>query len=519
MQLARLIGPLAVGVVLAGLSSAQDAVLPRGFSPLDLPGADLRLVPESERPFRRVVIGLDPNTTRYFMVPSVESLDPKVRDPRVVFLRRQLYWMNFELVHGNFTKVAPAHTRFFVALPDPALNPESLGNEEEVFREYLAVRAGWTKEQIADRTRFFKVPIAIRYPQDMAQPLGYDGRKRLVLGLGMDVDHAYREGVKRLGDLFPNEFAVRDLPEVNTEGGDLDLTWLPERKLGVLVGHNRILRYLHRKYGSVHEGRSVPRARIEEARKAFSRAFFDLEVVILNEEALRNPRFMTNELFHLDMVVNVLRSGTNILAFVPSYAEQPVDALTHVPLAEELRSRVQREYDWVANQLSTRGYRVIRLPFADHPVRNPVNVAKYVDPVTGRAVVLLGKYPYHFATTPGGKIPQFELEDAFTRLEAVVDAWRAKPTDARWNEVTATLQRTWKEMDRISATPNPTFSDQARVYEMNGVKVVPVAIYPTGEGGLHCLGLASNEGSRDSESTGSPAVATIGFRTARGGKR
>jgi hypothetical protein len=212
------------------------------------------------------------------------------------------------------------------------------------------------------------------------------------------------------------------------------------------------------------------------------------------------------------MVVNVVRSGANILAFVPSYEEMPVDALTHVPLAEELRARVQREFNEVANQLATRGYRVIRLPFADHPVRNPVNVAKFVDPATGQSVVLLGKYPYHFATKPGGSIPQFELEDAFARLETAVDAWRAKPTDARWNDVTVVLQKTWKEMDRISATPNPTFADQARIYERNGIKVIPVAIYPTGEGGLHCLGLASNEGPTAPQAKAASSASTAGSR-------
>ena len=52
------------------------------------------------------------------------------------------------------------------------------------------------------------------------------------------------------------------------------------------------------------------------------------------------------------------------------------------------------------------------------------------------------------------------------------------------------FQEVWAEMDRAAASPNPTFERQAKVYQAEGVRVVPVPIFPMGEGGLHCLGLA-----------------------------
>ena len=120
------------------------------------------------------------------------------------------------------------------------------------------------------------------------------------------------------------------------------------------------------------------------------------------------------------MIVNILRAQGKTLAFVPSYQDPAVDAITHVALAEDVRRRVQYEYDLVAGQLGRRGYEVVRLPFADHPVRNPVNVGRFVDPNTGRQCVLLGKYPYHFPLVPGWPIPQFELQDAFDRMDYAV---------------------------------------------------------------------------------------------------
>jgi hypothetical protein len=71
-----------------------------------------------------------------------------------------------------------------------------------------------------------------------------------------------------------------------------------------------------------------------------------------------------------------------------------------------------------------------------------------------------------------------------------LEAWRSRPSDAAFERVQKGFREVWAEMDRASASPNPTFERQAKVYRAEGIRVVPVPIFPTGEGGLHCLGLA-----------------------------
>lgn len=478
---------LPVGAILLASPRPETPTLQRPTARL-VPGTDVRIVPESDRTYGRLVLGLETNRTTYFMLPSTESIDLKNPDSHVRFLRRQLYWLYFELAHGNIMKAAPAHTRFFVATPEPALHPESAGNEREVFRDYLAKRVGWSPAEIERRVSFFDVPVVIAFPQDMAQPLGYDAKGRLALGIGMDIDPRYIEAARRLARAYPDEFVVKEIPDLNTEGGDMDLAWQPDGSLCVIVGHGRILRYASVKHGPLLEGRPLAREWIDEARRAFSLGFFGLRTIIVSEDVLKNPRILAPELFHLDMVVNVLRSGSSILAFVPSYSGRPVDALSHEPLSEALIARLQAEYDSVARQLGGLGYRVVRLPFSDHPVRNPVNVGKYRD-AAGQQVVLLGKYPYHFRLADG-RIPQLVLQSAFDTLEKRVGAWRSAPSEETWNPVVAALAAVWKEMDQAAASPNPVFSEQVKTYEGAGIKVLPVSIYPTGEGGLHCLGLS-----------------------------
>jgi len=485
----------ATAVPLLPRRSGEETPPAGQLRPLHPPGLDLTAVPESERTLRRLVIGLPANRTRYFMLPSTERFDPGSQNPHVHFVRSQSYFLNFELAHGRLLRAIPGYTRLFVALPDPRAVPGSLGNEADVFRDYLRQRVGWSDREITERVRFFTVPAEITYPQDIAEVVGTDARGRLVLGIGGDLPEAYREPALCLARSFPDDFEVLTLGAsegsgmVDIEGGDLSLVWLPEGNVGLLIGRHRVRRYVERQYGEVALGTPLPRERIEAAREAFRRAFFGVETIIVGEEGLLEPGTVSEELFHADMVVNVLRARGKIVAFVPSYQERPVDAITHVRLSEEVAQRVQHEYDLIAEQLGRRGYEVVRLPFADHPVRNPVNVARFVNPETGEQCVLLGKYPYHFPLVRGGPIPQFELQAAFDRLEDAVNAWRASPGKTSWDEVERAFRDVWTAMDTAAGSPNPTFDAQAEVYSSHGVKVIPVAIYPTGEGGLHCLSL------------------------------
>lgn len=472
---------LAAGTVLLGfglaLAEPPKAVVPPG----------LKLVPEAERPYRRLVIGIDPLLTSPFMLPEGSAFEG-LGDRRLAAIRRQLYWLNYELLHGQILNAIPKRTKVFVATPDPRLHAPELGDEREEFREYLKVRARWTPAEIAERVRFFIVGRAVPFPQDIAEPLGTDAEGRLVLGIGAEADLFYRETLQQLVRAFPREFAIHTLPGVNTEGGDVELVRLPDGRLGLMAGHHRVLRWLEYRHGDGVLGRAIPTARIEEARVAFRKAFFGLDVLFVNEGGLKAPSLVSDELFHSDMIVNVARGAKGVVAFVPAMEARPVDAISRQPLSPEIVRRAQAVYDRVARQLEAWRFRVVRLPFADHPVRNPVNVGKYMEP-GGKQVILLGKYPYHFAL-PDGPNPQRELQKQFDALADELESWRARPSDASFARVEKAFRDTWAEIDRAAASPNPTFERQSKAYAAEGIRVVPVPIFPMGEGGLHCLGLA-----------------------------
>jgi hypothetical protein len=420
------------------------------------------------------------------MVPDTAHWDPKSNDPRVRWLRRQLYRLTFELLHGQVFRHAPAHTRFFVAVPDPRTTPESLGNEEMVFREHLRERLGWTDSVIDERIRFFTVPRPVPFPQDMAEPIGYDENRRLILGLGSDSDEWYARAAERLAKAFPKEFVIRPLSDINTEGGDLALVRLPEGTVGLLVGHNRIARYARRLHPEMPANASISEAQIEEARRAYQQAFDGVETIVVGREALVDPRLDNPEIFHLDMITAVIGTPRGPVAFVPTYAAGAVDSLSHVHLTIDALKRFQDEYDRTARQMAARGYHVARVSFADQPARSPVGIAKFVDPATGRSTVILGRYPDHLADSDE-RNAQTQLQIAFERLDAAVATWRHAPTDVHWNAVRSAVGAAWRQMDASVASPNPMYQNARKVFESFGVDVVELPIYPTGEGGIHCL--------------------------------
>lgn len=467
------------GVLLAAAAGAEGD----RFSPVSVPGEDLTLVPESERKLQRVVVGIQPNVTRYFMLPSTEPWDPKSADPRVRFLRRQLYWLNLEFMHGRLYSALPTHTRVFAALPSAQL-AGSLGNEREVFEDYLRTHAGWSAADIAARMRYFSVPQELPFPQDQAELLGRDSRGRLVLGLGDDGIPYYLDAARRLAAAFPDEFVVRPLHGVNTEGGDIELVWLPEGVPGLMVGRHRALFRLARLRGEGVLGRPASEDGLERVRKFYRDAFFGLEVIIVGEEGLRHPRLVSDTVFHMDMVLNVMRVGSRVVAFIPSYEPGAVDAINLEPLAVDVVRRAQAEYDAVAVQLRRRGYDVVRLPTSDHPVRNPVNVARYISP-SGRPTVLLGRYPYH-RRLPAGTSPQFEIQNALDALAAAVERWHLESSPTNWERLRAAIAGTWQAIDAGLAAPNPTFERQAAIYRAAGVDVIAVPMLAGGEGGIHC---------------------------------
>ncbi len=472
--------PLLFSAVLAG------GALPATRSVSPLPVSSAGPIPEAERSLGRMILGLEPNQTKLFMLPETAAWDPRSKDPRVTWLRRQLYRLNFELSHGQIFRHAPAYTRFFIAVPDARTTPESLGNEEAVFREYLKERVGWSDQVIDERVRFYTVPVPVPFPQDMAEPMGYDEKGRLVLGIGEDGDDVYRQAADRLAAAYPQDFVLRRLPGINTEGGDLARVRLPEGGMGLLVGHNRVARYVRRRHPELAVGAPIPPAWIEEARRAYQQAFDGVATIVIGREALTNPGLDNPEIFHLDMEVAVLRTPSGVVAFVPTYDDNPVDALSHVHLSPDAVRRFEAEYDRAAAQLTALGYRVARIRFADHPARNPVGISKFVDPRTGRPGVILGRYPEHL-TASDVRNAQTQLQLAFEVLDVAVAAWRRDPSDSRWHAVRAAVTGAWKQMDAAVAAPNPVFDAQRKAYESYGIDVTPLPIFPTGEGGVHCL--------------------------------
>ena len=456
-----------------------------GASVTPSPRSGRGFMPEAERTLRRTILGLEANQPKLFMLPGTASWDSKTTDPRIRWLRHQLYRLNFELGHGQIFRHSPPHTLFFIAVPDPRTNPTSFGDEEEILREHLRERVGWSDATIAERIRFFSVPTALPFPQDMAEPIGYDERGRLVLAIGSDVEDWYGGAVQALVAAYPDEFVVRRLAGINTEGGDIALVRLPEGGVGLLLGRNRVRRWVRRAYPETGPNDPIPERRIEEARLAYQTAFDGIETLVIDRESLLDPRLANPEIFHLDMVLAVLRGHSGLVAFVPTYAGSPVDAFTHVHLTEDSVRRFQAEYDRVARQLARRGFRVVRVPFSDHPARNPVGVGKFVDPSTGEAAILLGRYPEHLADSDD-RNAQTRLQLKALALDAAVDAWRKDPTTP-WSRVEDAVAALWRQLDESVRAPNADFDRQRSVYESNGVRVEPVPIFPTGEGGIHCL--------------------------------
>jgi hypothetical protein len=477
---------LAGGAALAVFLAARPASPSAQFKPIEVAGQDLVLMPESERKFARVVIGLRPHGE-----PGRNPLRGAT-DARIVDLRRRIYSLDFELLRGNSMTAVPSYATFYVAVPDPRTVPEASGEEEADFRFYLATRLGWTEATIQARTRFFRVSLPIPYPQDMAEVLGHDRAGRLVLGVGGDTDPVYAEPVERISTAFPDAFSVRRLRgvhvgDINTEGGDLALSWLPDGSIGLLVGRHRAIRYLERRTGESLQGHPLTSEQIEEVRGAYSSAFFGVEVLILGEGALRDPSRGSEELFHADMAVAAMRTATEAVAFVPTYEKPPLDANSKEALPEKFVRDVQKEYDLVAGQMTARGYRVVRLPFEDHPVRSPVNVSKFIDAGSGKPVVLLARHPEHRPSAPGVRSAMAQLQDALGALQESLDAWQASPTETAFGRLDAGLRNAWRELDKAVASPNPLFERQRALYEANGVSVIPVVLFPSGEGGVHCL--------------------------------
>lgn len=480
-------------VAFVGFSALFGALAPEAHraAMTSVPGTDIRLAAESDRPFRRIVVGLLPRQNEPYLLPRVPPTDAAKRDRRTRFLLQRLSWLSFELLHGQLMRAAPSYTRFFVAVP-PRPAEVRAADLETTFREYLQARAGFSPADIAERVRFFRVPDAVPFPRDLSVVIGSDVRGRLAIGLGRDMHPGYSRATEALVAAYPQDFVLqriggRGTSALSTEGGDVSIVPGPDGGLRLVVGRHRVLRVLEREGIPWDPPPVVAAADVERVRRLYREAFFGLKTIVLGEALLARADRSDDEVFHADMVAAIVRARSGVKAFVPTYGPDPLDAVLRSSVSTERVRRAQAEYDESARQLRREGYDVVRIPFADHPVRNPVNVAPFTDDRSGEASVLVARYPPVTPASAGGPVPLFAIQDAFEGLDKSVTAWRAAPSDDTWSGVEGAIEATFRAIDAAAAAPSRAFDQVRRVYETEGVRVVPVNLIPFGEGGLHCL--------------------------------
>ncbi len=467
-----------------GIESVFDPPpLPRGV-PLLHQG--VTLVPESDRPLDFFIMGLNPEWETNFMLTD-ELRKKGFNESQLSEVDRNLYWLNFELSHGAVMRFLPDYTHLFVAVPRLRNGKVCSGREESFFREYLRVRCQWPEKRIRENIQFFCSPESLVWAQDIGEILGRDTKNRAVIDVGSTGPTTkYRSTIRTLAETFPKHFALKVLPEgINAEGGDEEIVWTPEGKPALLVGRHRIQAFLEYRDGESYNGRPADPLAIAEARQAFSRAFYDLPVIIVPEAVLEKPALGHVDLFHLDMITTVLHNHRHIPhAFVPTYESPAADSALDLPLKRNYISAVQREYDLAADQLDEIGYQVIRLPFADHPVRGPVNFVKYYDRDRDRVVVLLPRYTYHL---PHDSLhPRKRIQIAMTLLDDKAFEWHERRDPSSYQAYLEAIQNLWNEMESAQKEPNPIFERQAALIRKAGYDVIGIPTYAWGSGGLHC---------------------------------
>jgi hypothetical protein len=473
-------------------------ILPYGQS---IPSEGITLVPESERPLDFFVMGIDPIQKGYFLLPTIDNRNG-VSAKQLEEMEKKLYWLNFELSHGAIMRFLPPNSNLFASVPWVKSAGGTGDREKAYFREYLAARCGWTKADIESRVHFFLTPATLVWAQDLGEILGRDAKNRAVINIGQTGQMSqFRRDIRDLVKAFPEHFKLKVLPEgINAEGGDEELARTPNGEMAFMVGRHRVLSYLEYRDGvqrDTYNEKFISESDIEEARTFISKAFYGLPVWIVPEKVLTYPDRGNNELFHLDMVASVLYNHKNTPdAFVPTYLPGPVDATLNKPLDKDFVAKAQREYDLVARQLKSLGYKITRLPFADHPVRGPVNFVKYYDRNKDRFSVLLPKYPYHLSLKyqepehlEMAVCPNMRIKSALDSLDEKAFEWQENLTADNFRRFMEAIDGVWREMAEVEQQPNPIFETQAELIRRNGYDVVGIPSYPGGSGGLHCQSL------------------------------
>lgn len=448
---------------------------------------ELTLVPESERPLDRIVIGINQATGKYYLLPFIDR-SRGIERKRLETVRKRLYLTDLEICHGYLWGVIPSETRIFVGVPRNAQG-ESATLERRWFREYLSERWGWSPERISRKVRFFDMPTFTPWTQDLGEVVGWDRQGRTVIVVGTKEPDYYISAVSDLVRRYPRDFTVRWVESaISTEGGDVEMAWGPEGRPQLWAGRHAAVRYVSRMQGVPAVQRPITLYQWIDSTQAYSAAFLGLTARFLPRSVLMDPRLGQPELFHMDMVATFFAGRNRPIAAVPYYLDHPVDAISGMELEPAFVRRTRGEYNRAALELSAAGYEVIRLPFADHPVRGPVNLVKYYDRRNDRQVVLLAKYPRHRSDT-GELSDQARILGQLYDVQNKGSAWQDEPQERRYQELLQSIATLDALMKHAAVAPDPVFEAQRAVLEDRGFRVVPVPVFPWGAGGLHCLTL------------------------------
>ena len=252
-------------------------------------------------------------------------------------------------------------------------------------------------------------------------------------------------------------------------------SWLPDGSIGLLVGRHRAIRYLERR------NRRIPRTdspltaeQIEEVRRA-------LLVGLLRRRGSDRRRGCAPRPVARQRGAVPRGHGRR------GHAERHRSARVRSDVREASRRRelpgcscrtfvrdVQKEYDLVAGQMAARGYRVVRLPFEDHPVRAAVRREQVRRHDLGHAGRPAGTLPGASFFGPGsrerdGAAAERAPHPAGTALTRGSPPRRKR----RSRSSTRVFGMPWRELDEAVGSPNPLFDRQRALYEANELSVVP----------------------------------------------
>ncbi|MCX7698833.1 MAG: hypothetical protein N2114_05155 [Candidatus Goldbacteria bacterium] len=440
------------------------------------------IIPEAERNLDYIIIGLWPINEKYVFVPEIKK-SKNITNKEFNELKKNIYLLNLELTHGNIFKKIPNYTKIFVGLQ------KSTGKlEKKFFIEYLKKRCGFTDNDIKKRVYFFNTKTNLIWTQDTCEILGKDEKNKNIIGMANDDFAMYLSAIKGLANKYKNFFTIKWFEDnTSAEGGDLEIITMPDKTPALMIGWHRIMRYLELKYDiPVNSKDQYKQWMIEEARTAYSNSIYGIPVYILPEKLLYNKNIGTDEIFHLDMYLVALPAENTTRAFIPIYDKNNIeDILFKKLLDKEFIKKCNEVYDAAAEQLIQLGFDVIRIPFYDHPVRNPANVAKFKNKETGKITIFLGKYPYHISKN-GELSPQQKLQDAIFYLENALNFYQMQPDKNSYTNILLTIEYLFRLIDEEEKTKNPIAEKQAEIYRKYGYDVVLVQQYAWASGGLHC---------------------------------